>query len=41
MPVGSQGVTVTGNGVELRFGEEPIIVPTAFGDLLEELLNHG
>jgi hypothetical protein len=30
-------VTVTDDGVELRLGEEPIIVPMAFGDLLEEL----
>ena len=31
-------VTVTDDGVELRLGEEPIIVPMAFGDLLVELL---
>jgi hypothetical protein len=31
-------VTVTDDGVELSLGEEPIIVPMAFGDLLVELL---
>lgn len=33
-------VTVTDNGVQLRLGDQPITVPTAFGDLLNELLDH-